>query len=285
MDVCHRHWCSWMSVWELEARASLVTWPDKPDLDIAASEEIAELYYGDDPTEGYQTQNRMLFTDQKAATFSLTVRGTEISVSQAPRELSGAGVTGCVVWDGAVVLARSLSWWCERQLMSVAGCRVLELGAGAGVLSVACAALGAQVLATERADRLDLLRQNVAKHGVRVLGASSMWRVGSRGGTVAVSELDWFHANETLPCDLIVASDVVYTEEVTEAFVRCLEAYSVPAIITVMLRTEQVHYDFVERLATSGFTVHRLPTELHVEEVRTKLVVTYILRTSRASAS
>lgn len=253
--------------------------------DIAPSEEICALYYADgDPTEGHRSQNATLFVDQKASMFALEgFDGTQIEVSQQSDQLRHAGVTGCVVWNGAVVLARSLAAWVSEPggLLELKGLKVLELGAGTGALAVACALLGARVLATEQAERLKLLHRNVERHALGsnsgVVAGGPPWSIGRRGGTVDIQELDWFSPGPPLDCDLILATDVVYTEEVTQALVACLASYAVPIILSVELRTEEVHFAFVEALAAAEFVVHRLPAELHAPEVRTRRVVTYVL--------
>lgn len=86
----------------------------------------------------------------------LAVDGKPIFVRY-PSRYSGEihGDTGCVVWDGSVILAKYLEWRsqhgrfaCENgQTASfpfVHGRRVLELGAGMGFVGLTCAALGAR---------------------------------------------------------------------------------------------------------------------------------------------
>ena len=65
--------------------------------------------------------------------------------------------TGNIVWDSALVLASYLS--CVSEL--VAGRRVIELGAGLGIPSLACHHLGAQLaVATDMPSRITLIEQN-----------------------------------------------------------------------------------------------------------------------------
>merc|ERR1711924_137838 len=123
-----------------ELGSTLITAPGENDTDEAASEEIVSLYYADgDPTDGHRSQQ----SDQ----------------------LRHAGVTGCVVWNGAVVLARSLAYWEDDLLvLRLERLCVLELGAGTGLLVLQAAMLGARVVATEQGERLKLLRKNVERH-------------------------------------------------------------------------------------------------------------------------
>eukprot|EP00929_Paragymnodinium_shiwhaense_P014312 TRINITY_DN122214_c0_g1_i1.p1 TRINITY_DN122214_c0_g1~~TRINITY_DN122214_c0_g1_i1.p1 ORF type:complete len:188 (-),score=41.66 TRINITY_DN122214_c0_g1_i1:315-878(-) len=176
-----------------------------------------------------------------------------------------------------VVLAKNLRCWDEeRKLFSIAGLKLLELGAGTGVMALAMASLGAHVVATEQSERLKLLKRNLERHSSSS-SEGPPWSIGKRGGTIDTEELDWFSPGGKVDCDLIVAADVVYTEEVTAALVRCLSQYEVPAVLCVELRTEEVHYAFIDALAAAAFTVHRLPPEMHADGVQSKRVVTYVL--------
>merc|ERR1712232_40272 len=130
-----------------------------------------------------RSQRATLYSDHASATFKLDgADGAEIEVSQQSDQLRHAGVTGCVVWNGAIVLAKTLAFWEEDlKLFCLAGRKVLELGAGTGFFSLAAAMHGARVVATEQGERLKLLRRNVARHGV---SHESGWMVGKRGGSV-----------------------------------------------------------------------------------------------------
>jgi predicted nicotinamide N-methyase len=99
-----------------------------------------------------------------------------------------------VLWRSGVVLAR------ELDEVDLGGKRVVELGCGLGVPSIAAARGGAEVLATDACEEaLALVARNSEANGVRV-----------ETGTV-----DWA-APETLatraPFDLVLASDVLYEE-------------------------------------------------------------------------
>jgi predicted nicotinamide N-methyase len=78
------------------------------------------------------------------------------------------------------------------------GMRVLELGCGLGVPSIAAARAGASVLATDSsAEALDLVARSADANGVRVETAM----------------VDWTEPRELLsraPFDLVLAADVLY---------------------------------------------------------------------------
>ncbi|KAK2826092.1 hypothetical protein Q5P01_020306 [Channa striata] len=75
------------------------------------------------------------------------------------------GDVGCVVWDAAIVLSKYLE---TKQFYDPslgtniwAGKRVVELGAGTGVVGLMAATLGAQVTVTDLEDLQKLLRVNI----------------------------------------------------------------------------------------------------------------------------
>ena len=96
-----------------------------------------------------------------------------IRIAQYPQGVGCAATAGKAawswrVWDGAKALARVL----ETHPTLVHRAVVLELGAGAGLASLAAARLGARaVLATDLPEALPLLIHNLERNGARVLKA------------------------------------------------------------------------------------------------------------------
>jgi predicted nicotinamide N-methyase len=97
-----------------------------------------------------------------------------------------------VLWRSGVALAR------EFDGEPLEGMRVVELGCGLGVPSIAAALAGASVLATDSsAEALDLVARSADANGVRVETAM----------------VDWAEPGELLsraPFDLVLAADVLY---------------------------------------------------------------------------
>ena len=97
-----------------------------------------------------------------------------------------------VLWRSGVALAH------ELESMRLRGLRVVELGCGLGVPSIAAARAGAGVLATDAdGEALELVERNAAANGVRV----------------ETARVEWSAADELVArgrFDLAIAADVLY---------------------------------------------------------------------------
>jgi predicted nicotinamide N-methyase len=97
-----------------------------------------------------------------------------------------------VLWRSGVELARELDG------VELRGLRVVELGCGLAVPSIAAARAGAQVLATDSdAEALELVAENAAANDV----------------TIETAAADWAHPDELVsraPFHLVLAADVLY---------------------------------------------------------------------------
>jgi predicted nicotinamide N-methyase len=97
-----------------------------------------------------------------------------------------------VLWRSGVALARELDG------VALRGLRIVELGCGLGVPSIAAARAGADVLATDAcAEALTLVARNAHLNGVRIETAT----------------VDWAEPDELVrraPFDLVLAADVLY---------------------------------------------------------------------------
>jgi predicted nicotinamide N-methyase len=96
------------------------------------------------------------------------------------------------LWPSSVALARAVSG------RSLGGVRVLELGCGLGLPSIAAALAGARVLATDWSpDAIALLEENARRNGASLATAVRAW-----------SDADALAADG--PWELVLASDVLY---------------------------------------------------------------------------
>jgi len=118
-----------------------------------------------------------------------------------------------ILWRSGVALARELS---SRPL---AGVRVVELGCGLGVPSLAAARGGAAVLATDSdAEALDLVERNARENGLEV-------------ETVPVDWADPDELIERAPFDLVLAADVLYERPSVAQLLEFLPSLAREALI------------------------------------------------------
>src|SRR4051794_16468227 len=117
------------------------------------------------------------------------------------------------LWPSSVALAR---WVGARALR---GARVLELGCGLGLPSIAAALAGGRVLASDwSADATDFTARNAAANGAQLQTAV----------------VDWADPDELLergPWDLVIASDVLYEARNVAQLLVLLEGTGDHAVI------------------------------------------------------
>jgi predicted nicotinamide N-methyase len=108
------------------------------------------------------------------------------------------------LWPSGVALARAIAG------RALKGARVLELGCGLGLPSIAAALAGGRVLATDWSPvAIDMLRDNAARNGVRFELEVVSW-------TAPESLL------ERAPFDLVLAADVLYERRNVELLAELL---------------------------------------------------------------
>jgi hypothetical protein len=127
------------------------------------------------------------------------------------------GATGLNMWDAAIVLAKYI----EINSGIVQGKRILELGAGTGLVGISAHLMGAQYsLLTDLEYALPNLKQNVEHNS-------------ADNSTITVSMLDWFE-QATYPTgrwDVVLGADVVWLEHLVAPLVHtissCIDSQSV----------------------------------------------------------
>jgi predicted nicotinamide N-methyase len=111
------------------------------------------------------------------------------------------------LWPAAIALAEALP--------DVAGLRVVELGCGLGVPSLAAAARGAQVTATDwAADAIELLRRNAERNALPVRAVVRDWRE------------PWEER-----FDLVLAADVLYEQRNVEPVLARIDELAPTALL------------------------------------------------------
>ena len=153
------------------------------------------------------------------------VGGHDLTIQQDPAVV---GTGGCV-WETSYLMAQ----WLRPQLAARQAAhgrqRLLEVGAGCGLLGIAAAHMECDVLLTEQASAMANLRANVE--------ANPPPGSGSSGGTARALELSWTSAADVAaaaasgPWDVLTGTDVVYKAELVapllDALRRCATSTSV----------------------------------------------------------
>uniref|UniRef100_A0A1A7XHI9 Protein N-lysine methyltransferase METTL21A n=2 Tax=Iconisemion striatum TaxID=60296 RepID=A0A1A7XHI9_9TELE len=133
-----------------------------------------------------------------------------------------------VVWDAAVVMCVYL----EMGKVELKGKRVIELGAGTGLVGIVAALLGGLVTITDREPALDFLSANVKAN----LAPDSK--------SVVVSELTWGEGLDHYPAggyDLVLGADIIYLEDTFQALMQTLEHLC--SDTTVVLLACKIRYE------------------------------------------
>ncbi|KAI0217401.1 Protein N-lysine methyltransferase METTL21A [Lamellibrachia satsuma] len=149
-----------------------------------------------------------------------------VSLEQNWREVGVAAV----VWDAAVVLCEYL----DKNRHLVAKKRVLELGAGTGLVGIFSGMLGGDVAITDRAMALKILKSNVNKNLATT----------ERELSVSVEELDWGKNMDTFSqrkFDILLGADIIYIEETFPLLLTTLQQLT--KCDTKLLLSCKIRYD------------------------------------------
>ena len=106
---------------------------------------------------------------------SVEVKNVELDIFQ-----QYVGDVGGVVWDAALVMCAFLERLDSKRPGHLEGARVIELGAGTGLVGLAAAVLGAHAFVSDVAEFMPLMTKNIAEN-CKVL----------KGGRVEALEIDW----------------------------------------------------------------------------------------------
>jgi len=165
---------------------------------------------------------------------------------------------GNIIWDGALSLSKLFAWnetMPQEELMAkIQGKKVLELGAGTGVVGLTLGRLGAEVTLTDNEPELvELMMANV--------------HANSLAGVVVAQHLDWEDAATYMtepPFDVIVAADVLYEGDGSH-FAQALRAHMPDGSSTVAYVANhhnaercQAMLGFLKLMLRWGFCVDRL---------------------------
>ncbi|KAG9415893.1 hypothetical protein AC1031_000275 [Aphanomyces cochlioides] len=186
--------------------------------------------------------------------------------------------TGLTIWDGSVVLAKYLEST-SNPSHNVQGKRVLELGAGTGLVGLAAAFCGAsEVTITDLAYTLENVDANI-RANAEALSTS----------IVSTHELDWFAKDipdslRVQTVDILVGSDIVWVEDLIPPLVDSITKllYHPPAQ-RLMLLAHQTRSTASDTLFFDLLKQHDLVAdEIDAPEVVTDKIRLYQITTKNA---
>jgi len=123
---------------------------------------------------------------------------------------------GIVLWPAAIALAHEVAARGE----SLAGKRVLELGAGTGLPGIVAASLGARVVQTDRQElAMGVCRRNAERNGV---------------ATIEHRLADWTEWSDTERYDFIIGSDILYGDAMHPHLRRIFETNLAPGGVILL---------------------------------------------------
>lgn len=167
---------------------------------------------------------------------------------------------GTTVWDGSIALAKMFD---NRDLFPIhylQGCRVLELGAGCGLVGIYLCLLGAKMtILTDQKCCVKTLEDNVAANVTEVCRSR-----------IKVMEYCWGKNTEDLTKDglfhLILAAECLYSADDSMRLAQCIPKLSKSGsrIYVSMGRNRGGEGAFVKTMASQGYDCNEVPrNELH----------------------
>lgn len=187
-----------------------------------------------------------------------SIQGVTLTVDEVGNAGKGTGLT---TWDGSVVLAKYLE---HARMNDVRGKRIVELGAGTGLVGISAALMGArETVLTDLEYTMANLEHNVA---VTMAKASSI-----HGASITTKVLDWFAPPlDTGDLDMILASDVVWVEELIAPLVQTMATFvrqsRTPVTVLMSYQRRSVRSDEIlfQELERHRFQKLKVPaSELH----------------------
>jgi hypothetical protein len=168
---------------------------------------LAELMFSPMPDDATAAQQRNWVTyTPLAQDSSILDKEPELKLLENRAVISGAGTTGLRTWEAALHLSSYLLSSPEL-IASVKGKKVIELGAGTGLLSILCAShLGAAHVTATDGDEgvVQALHENAAFNDVKdAMDIGVLWWGRALKGS-------WmFEKDPSFSCDLVLGADVV----------------------------------------------------------------------------
>lgn len=196
--------------------------------------------------------------------------GEEEEVSLRVKQIPSTEFLGHSVWDVGI-------WSCNYVQRDVAlrrafasHARVLELGAGCGLLGIVAGCYGARVTATDLEGVMPLLRANIDAHEALVR---------QHGGSIVSETLEW-GPGPAMPFDVVLGADLVYYEENVEPLVATL--LRVCTEKTIVLLAHENRQPAVQRQALAALSPHFRYNKLDMKKEGGENFEAYFLKRKRS---
>ncbi|THY21324.1 hypothetical protein D6D00_07155 [Aureobasidium pullulans] len=248
--------------------------PEEDEISDNLMSTLAELMFSPMPDDATAAQQRNWVTYTPLSKDSPSLdKEPELKLLENRAVISGAGTTGLRTWEAALHLSSYLISTPEL-IASIKGKRVIELGAGTGLLSILCAShLGAsQVVATDGDEGVvQALNENAAFNDVKdAMEIGVLWWGRALKGS-------WmFEKDPSFSCDLVLGADVTYDKSVIPALVSTMRDMfevwpHVRIIISATIRNSDTFAAFEYACAHNEFNVHEVDYPLIPMEQQTSL--------------
>ncbi|KAK6008776.1 hypothetical protein QM012_000679 [Aureobasidium pullulans] len=248
--------------------------PEEDEISDNLMSTLAELMFSPMPDDATAAQQRNWVTYTPLAQDSAILeKEPELKLLENRAVISGAGTTGLRTWEAALHLSSYLLGSPEL-IESIKGKKVIELGAGTGLLSILCAShlSAAHVTATDGDEGVvQALHENAAFNDIKdSMDIGVLWWGRALKGS-------WMYEKDpSFSCDLVLGADVTYDKAVIPALVSTMrdmfEAWPhVQIIISATIRNADTFAAFEYACAHNEFKVHEVEYPLIPMEQQTSL--------------
>ncbi|CAG8607311.1 10970_t:CDS:2 [Paraglomus brasilianum] len=209
-----------------------------------------DFHFSDSIDNRFKINSKPIFLNADDKTNQLTSEHHTIRTSES-------------VWDASLILAKYLEKQVEQEQLDIIGKRVIEVGAGKALPSIAASILGAEQVIITDAPTVVSNIENIVKL--------------NRIFNVEVKPLDWTDRDEYLPevkaawtFDYILAADVVWVEHLIEPLTETINALAttghtvlIMAHHTRALRSDKLFFD---NLVKNGWRFETIDRQQHCWE-------------------
>ncbi|KAI4722021.1 hypothetical protein E4T48_01678 [Aureobasidium sp. EXF-10727] len=235
--------------------------PEEDEISDNLMSTLAELMFSPMPDDATAAQQRNWVTYTPLAPDApILSKEPELKLLENRAVISGAGTTGLRTWEAALHLSAYLLSSPDLSA-SVKGKKVIELGAGTGLLSILCAShLGAAHVTATDGDEgvVQALQENAAFNDVKdAMDIGVLWWGRALKGS-------WmFEKDPSFSCDLVLGADVTYDKAAIPALVSTMrdmfEAWPhVQIIISATIRNADTFAAFEYACTHNEFNVHEV---------------------------